>query len=144
MKRLKTLVAGCVLALAFTASDAAEFALLIHESPAQLKLRTDTTAAGQAYWGAYAQFGKQLKDAGILRGGGALQTDAATQTVKLRAGKEQLKAGPNARAPEQLGGYFIIDVADMTSALKWAKQAPAADSGAVEVRPLYPVPAGMM
>ncbi len=144
MKTLRLALLGAALLLAAGSSRAAEFAMFMHESPAQLKLRTDSTAAGKAYWDAYAQFGRQLKEAGVLRGGGALQTDAATQTLKMRAGVPQLKAGPNGKAAEQLGGYFIIDVVDMASALQWAQRAPAADSGAVEVRPLYPVPAGMM
>jgi len=45
--------------------------------------------------------------------------------------------GPFAETKEQLGGYYIIDVPDLDSALKWAKQCPVLFSdSSVEVRPL--------
>jgi hypothetical protein len=37
---------------------------------------------------------------------------------------------------EQIGGYFVIEVANLDRALEWAELCQAATSGAVEVRPL--------
>jgi hypothetical protein len=45
--------------------------------------------------------------------------------------------GPFADTKEQLGGYFVIDVADLDAALEWAERAPCAASGGVEVRPVF-------
>lgn len=43
--------------------------------------------------------------------------------------------GPFADTKEQLGGVIIIDVPDLDAALGWARQAPPARWGTVEVRP---------
>ena len=43
--------------------------------------------------------------------------------------------GPYAETKEYLGGFWIIDVPDLDSALKWAAKASEACIGAVEVRP---------
>ena len=42
--------------------------------------------------------------------------------------------GPFADTKEQLGGTFVIDVPDLSAAIEWARQAPPAQWGAVEVR----------
>ncbi len=45
--------------------------------------------------------------------------------------------GPFADSKEQLGGYYLIDVADREAALAWAAKCPGANHGVVEVRPLW-------
>jgi len=49
--------------------------------------------------------------------------------------------GPFVESKEQLGGYFLIDVADLDAALSWAARCPAADHGVVEVRAIWGMPA---
>lgn len=85
-------------------------------------------------WGAYI---KALTDAGVMRGGNALQPTHTATTVRLRDGKRQVQDGPFAESKEQLGGYFIIDVPNLDVALEWAARNPAAAKGAVEVRPVF-------
>ncbi|HSC62280.1 MAG TPA: YciI family protein, partial [Caldimonas sp.] len=41
-----------------------------------------------------------------------------------------------------LGGFFVIDVPDLDTALSWAARAPCAALGGVEVRPVLPPPQG--
>lgn len=101
---------------------------------------SDPSPAGQANWGAYAQFGEALKQAGVLRGGAPLQRAATAATVMARAGKEQSAVGQHGKAREELGGFFIIDVINAEAAMKWARRAPAYDTGAVEVRASYAAP----
>ena len=36
-----------------------------------------------------------------------------------------------------VGGYYIVDVADLDAALSWAARCPGASSGTMEVRPIY-------
>ena len=62
---------------------------------------------------------------------------AAFQPVKVRL---QVQDGPFADTKEQLGGYFVIDVADLDTALEWAARAPCAATGGVEVRPVFVAP----
>ncbi|NUB43150.1 YciI family protein [Fertoebacter nigrum] len=98
------------------------FVLLIYESAAELALREDKGAAGQAYWGAYAAFGQEAQAAGVVRGGAAMVPVAV-------AG-----AGPAATDGLTLGGFFLLDVADAAAAEAWAAKLPAATTGRVEVR----------
>lgn len=104
------------------------FVLLIHESPAQIALRTDPGTAGQAYWAAYADWGRQAATAGVMRGGAAMvPVPAAT-------------LGTLAAAPLVLGGFFQIEVPDLAAAQDWAAKLPAARTGAVEIRSLVATP----
>ena len=57
--------------------------------------------------------------------------------VKAADGKTQVLDGPYAVTKEQLGGYYIVDVADLDAALSWAARCPGASSGTMEVRPIY-------
>jgi hypothetical protein len=47
--------------------------------------------------------------------------------------------GPFAETAEHLGGYFILDCADLDEALRYAALCPMAAEGAVEVRPILEV-----
>ena len=58
-----------------------------------------------------------------------------TTTVRLHDGALQVQDGPYADTKEQLGGTFVLDVADLDAALEWAGQAPSVAWGVVEVRP---------
>jgi hypothetical protein len=44
--------------------------------------------------------------------------------------------GPFADTKEQLGGFIILDVPSLDVALQWAAKCPAAQYGAVEIRPV--------
>jgi hypothetical protein len=47
--------------------------------------------------------------------------------------------GPYAETREELGGYYIIDVPDLDTALSWTARCPAASYGTMEVRPIWPL-----
>ena len=50
--------------------------------------------------------------------------------------------GPFADTKEVLGGYFVLDAADLDEALEFVQRIPAVRlGGAVEVRPLVEIPA---
>lgn len=120
---IKALVAAATVAFAFPLS-VAEFTLLIHETPLELAKRTRASDAA-AYWESYNQFAGQLIEAGVLRGGSAL-SEADAVRVRGKPGGDRTANGA------RLGGYFVIDVANLDEAKKWAAMAPAAAVG-VEV-----------
>lgn len=60
-------------------------------------------------------------------------------SLQVRNGKRLVVDGPFAETNEQLGGYYIIDVADLDEALAFASRLPPARKGTVEIRPLYDV-----
>ena len=55
----------------------------------------------------------------------------------MKDGKPSVLNGPYAEIKEQLGGYYVIEVADIDSAIAWAVRCPGAQHGAIEVRPLW-------
>ncbi len=138
--RSRALVATAWMACALS-GHTAEFQLQLFETPAELAKRGDTSAAGQAYWAAFAAYGESLKAAGILRGGAALQAGDEARSLRVRAGKSQVQRPPLAHPPARPGGYFVIDVDSLDTALAWAAKSPTAQTGGVvDVRAFYPVP----
>jgi hypothetical protein len=63
--------------------------------------------------------------------------DDAT-TVRVRDDEVLLTDGPFADTKEVIGGFGLIECADLDEALEIAAGHPAAGYGAVEVRPLLP------
>ena len=92
----------------------------------------NTDSDGPA-WGAYT---KAMLDAGVMRSGNALTGAHTATVVRIRDGKREIHDGPYIDSHEQLGGYYIIEAADLDEALQWAARNPAASKGAVEVRPI--------
>ena len=113
------------------ATAAQDYTILIYESDAQLATRTSPTAS-DAYWTAYDRFASALAQAGVLRGGSALD-ERVKSTVRGSGSAD--RAVPRAR----LGGYFVIAVPDRAAAEAWARKAPPL-ALAVEVRPHRPNP----
>jgi hypothetical protein len=86
---------------------------------------------------AYGAFTEEVRQAGVLKAGDALQA-SATATVVRAPGKSSPVStdGPFAESKEQLGGYYLLDCKDLDEAVDWAAKIPAAWHGAVEVRPV--------
>jgi hypothetical protein len=55
--------------------------------------------------------------------------------VRATGAHVSMTDGPFAETKEQMGGFWIIEAADLDAALEWAGQAAAACDGPVEVRP---------
>lgn len=66
----------------------------------------------------------------------ALQAANTAKTVRVRRGKALSTDGPFAETKEHLGGFILIDAADMDEALKIAAGIPLAKLGSIEVRPV--------
>ncbi|HEY0417513.1 MAG TPA: YciI family protein [Gaiellaceae bacterium] len=78
-----------------------------------------------------------LSDLPVTVGGAQLQPGATATTVRVDGGNTLLTDGPYAETKEVLGGFYLIDVADLDAALEFAAKVPAARlGGLVEVRPL--------
>lgn len=94
-------------------------------------------AAEMQEWFAYTE---ALGKAGALVSGEPLQGRETATTVRVRDGETITTDGPFAETKEILGGYYLIDVNDLDSALEWAGKIPLAPYGSVEVRPLLELP----
>jgi hypothetical protein len=86
---------------------------------------------------AYMAYTEALRTAGVLRGSNRLRDTGTATTVRPVNGKTQVLDGPFADTKEQLGGYYLIEAADLDEALKWAAKCPASSHGAVEVRAIW-------
>ena len=88
----------------------------------------------------YNDFGATAGAAGVLAGGEALQDTTTATTVQVRGGAKGGEIvtvdGPFAETKEVLGGFYLIDCADLDAAISWAAQIPGAWHGKVEVRPV--------
>ena len=96
-----------------------------------------TPAEQQQGVAAYTAFAEALTKAGAMKGSGRLQHSPTATRVTNVDGKARVLDGPYADTKEQLGGYFLIDVANLDDAIKWAARCPAANHGTVEVRPMW-------
>ena len=112
-----------------------KYMLLIYVNEAGFKSLSPADAAqGLAAYGAYSE---AMNKAGVMVGGDRLQPVAAATTVRLANGKTEVLNGPYAETKEQLGGFYMIDVPDLDTALSWASRCPGASHGTVEVRPIW-------
>jgi hypothetical protein len=71
--------------------------------------------------------------------GGLLPPDTAT-VVRAQGGKVVTTDGPFAETKEQLGGFWVVQAADLDAALAIAARGSAACRGPVEVRPFQEIP----
>ncbi len=65
-----------------------------------------------------------------------LQSAGTAVTVRVRQGRLSTTDGPFAETKEQLGGYFLIEAADLNEAIQLAASWPSARLGSIEVRPI--------
>ena len=108
-----------------------EFLALIHGDEKGWETLSDDER--QAVYQRYMEFAQR----GEVVGGAELQpTDAAT-TVRVRNGDRLVTDGPYAEIKEALGGFFILEADSIDDACQLAAAIPAAERGAIEVRPVY-------
>jgi hypothetical protein len=77
---------------------------------------------------------QEMAGAGVLLDCAPLQGASVATTVRVRDGKPVISDGPAAELKEQVGGYTLVDCADLDQALHFAARLPAATAGSVEVR----------
>ncbi len=80
-------------------------------------------------------FNEQLTAAGQWVFGGGLEAPNTATVIRPSQGATTLFDGPYAESKEQMGGFWVIEVPDLDTALELGRQAAAACEGPVEVRP---------
>ncbi|MEO0543087.1 MAG: YciI family protein [Pseudomonadota bacterium] len=86
--------------------------------------------------GAYMGFTQRMKDEGKYISGEGLQPVTTATTLSIRDGKTHIVDGPFAETKEQLGGYYLLELADLDEALKCAAEIPTSHYGRIEIRPI--------
>lgn len=82
----------------------------------------------------------ELASKGQFVAASPLHPVSTATSLRVREGKRLITDGPFAETTEQLGGYFIVDVANLDEALAIASRLPPARKGTVEIRPVYELP----
>ncbi|MDQ1733646.1 MAG: hypothetical protein QOK10_3805 [Pseudonocardiales bacterium] len=113
----------------------AQYLILIYEN------ESDYAAATPEVWNevmqAHGRFAEQITElGGKFVAGNALQPTTTATTVR----GDVVTDGPFVESKEALGGYYLIEAADLDQALAIAKVCPARFGG-VEVRPIMEFPA---
>ena len=117
-----------------------KIALLVYETPEDFAARTDPEKSA-AYLAAWPPYAGALYAAGLVLSGAGLEHPDTATTIRPTANGPLVQDGPFPETREQLGGYFLLEVPDMETALDWAKKCPVGIGGRVEVRPALVPPA---
>lgn len=110
------------------------YMLLIYaDEKAWARLSPEQASAAMA---AYIAYGEALRKAGKYVQSYQLEPTSTAKCVHVEAAHKGLSDGPFADAKEALGGYYLIESADMAEASDWAAKCPGAAHGTIEVRPV--------
>ncbi|WP_267223111.1 YciI family protein [Dyella silvae] len=82
-----------------------------------------------------------LREQGYLLDSMQLESPKETKSLRVRDDKMSIIDGPFAEAKEYLGGFNLIEAADMDEAVRIAKEFPWARTGRIEVRPVRDIDA---
>ncbi|MFN3231473.1 MAG: YciI family protein [Alphaproteobacteria bacterium] len=117
-----------------------KFMFLIFEDPDVRDARTDQD--WQALTREFQAYSRDVTAAGKLIDANPLPDEPAPVAVQCRGGAVVSVDGPFAETREHLGGYYILDCADIEDAKAWAGKIPSARTGTIEIRPVGVLPPG--
>jgi hypothetical protein len=112
-----------------------EFMLILSEDP-QLVVTDEQRQEAVQRVGEYAM---GLLGSGTLKGGAPLHPVTEAKRIRTRDGQQRVLDGPFAESKEVIAGYFVIEAADLDTAVKIASGCPNAEFGSVEVREIVPM-----
>lgn len=107
--------------------------MLIYEPQTEFAKRSSPDA--DSYYAGWMAYVQALREAGVMTGGNALALPDKAATLRVDGGQRHVQDGPFADTKEQLGGYFVLEVPDMETALDWAARCPS-QGAALELRPV--------
>jgi hypothetical protein len=96
----------------------------------------------QAIYKAVDEVNAELREQGAWVFAGGLHPASTASVVRVQDGETLVTDGPFAETKEQMGGFWVIQAADLDAALAWAAKATAACRAPIEVRPLQDEPEG--
>jgi hypothetical protein len=83
-----------------------------------------------------AAFNDELQRSGAWVFAAGLHPASSATVVRSSSGQVSMTDGPYAETKEQMGGFWVIEAADLDAALDLAARAAAASDGPIEVRPM--------
>lgn len=110
------------------------YLLMIYVDPATYSDQTEE--AGQAEMAEYFAFSNMLRERGSYVAAEALQPVETATTLRLRNGQRLTTDGPFAETKEHLGGFYLVEAADLDEAIEFAASIPDVRRGSIEIRPV--------
>jgi hypothetical protein len=98
-----------------------------------MELSPEDQGAEMQKWTDYTDW---LQQKGWHLGGEALEPTSAATTVRENGGATLTTDGPFAETKEQLGGYYLINCANLDEAIEAASKIPSVGRGSIEIRPI--------
>jgi hypothetical protein len=83
----------------------------------------------------------ELRAEGHLIDSMQLQPPVKTKTIRVRNSRTTIVDGPFAETREYLGGFNLIEAANIDEAVRIAQTFPWAKTGCIEVRPVHDIDA---
>ena len=86
---------------------------------------------------AFLAFNTEIEAQGVYLAGEPLQPVETATTVRMKDGEISVTDGPFAETKEQIGGFYLVECADVDEAIEWGSRVSvvAFECGAIEVRP---------
>ena len=103
---------------------------------AETVMETMSEQDADEHYEQYRVFVEEIRQSGHYVGSNRLLPRDSACTVRVRNNETTVTDGPFAETKEQLGGYFVIDAADLNEAIRVAARIPGARIGCVEIRPI--------
>lgn len=94
----------------------------------------------QRSWQKIQALEEDMKADGALVFSGKLLDPETATVVGMSEGAVMTTDGPFAESKEHLGGFYIIEAADLDAALVWASKTTEAIGHPIEVRPFWEMP----
>jgi hypothetical protein len=113
-----------------------------HDSEEEPTMESMDPAELEAAMAATGAIIEELTSTGAFVFAGGLMPPSSAVTVDNTGDSLTKVSGPFVEAPEYLGGFWVIDVADEETAVDWAARASKALGGRIEVRAFQQPPAG--
>ena len=95
-----------------------------------------TPAERESCYGESTRLCHDLQAKGQFLAASPLQPVKTARSVRIREGGRFVTDGPFAETREQLGGYYLVDAANLDEAIGIAAKIPGARKGTVEIRPV--------
>jgi len=115
----------------------AQYMLAVHHSPNAMPPAPEDM---QKAFEQVGRFNDEIQAAGAWVFGGGLEPPEIASVVSTPSGETVITDGPFGETKEHLGGFWVIEAADLDAALAWAEKASNACMGPVEVRPFQAEP----
>lgn len=106
-----------------------------HDEAGQAEMSALSEDDLQRMFAQVGAFNEKVQAAGAWVFAGGLMPIEQSTCVDATGEKPVVTDGPFAESKEYLGGFWIIEAADLDAALDWAAQGSKACEGKVEVRP---------